>query len=70
MRGLRVRHGGRLYWIHYAIDAPRTAIILVGGDKVGNDWRYDTYAPLADRLYDGYVAQLRIECEPKHGKEL
>jgi hypothetical protein len=56
MRELRVQHAGQPYRILYAFDPLRTAILLIGGDKTGNDRWYDTYVPLADRLYDDHLA--------------
>ncbi len=32
----------------YAFDPGRTAILLIGGDKTGNDRFYEEYAPQAD----------------------
>jgi len=37
------------------------AILLVGGDKTGDDRFYETFIPIADRLYDEYVDELRRE---------
>lgn len=31
------------------------------GDKTGNDRFYDAYIPIADRLYDEYLEELRRE---------
>ena len=67
MRELRVQHAGRPYRILYAFDPLRTAILLIGGDKTGNDRWYDTYVPLADRLYDDHLAQLRREGKLPNG---
>ena len=39
----------------------RTAILLIGGDKTGNDRFYEQYVPLADALYDTYLEELRAE---------
>lgn len=39
----------------------RTAILLIGGDKAGNDRFYEEYVPVADDLYDKYLAELRQE---------
>jgi hypothetical protein len=61
MRELRVQHAGRPYRILYAFDSRRTAMLPIGGDKTGNDRWYDAYVPLADRLYDEHLAQLRKE---------
>jgi hypothetical protein len=61
MRELRIQHAGRPYRVLYAFDPRRTAILLIGGDKTGNDRWYDTYVPVADRLYDEHLEQLRRE---------
>ncbi|ETX02585.1 MAG: benzoate transporter, partial [Candidatus Entotheonella factor] len=39
----------------------RTAILLIGGDKTGNDRFYEIYTPIADRLYDDYLEERRQE---------
>src|SRR5688500_12129137 len=61
MRELRVQHAGRPYRVLYAFDPRRTAILLLGGDKTGNDHWYAENVPRADKLYDGYIAELRKE---------
>lgn len=61
MRELRVQHRGRPYRVLYAFDPRRKAILLIGGDKKGNDRWYEEYVPLADRLYDEPLAALRKE---------
>lgn len=42
-------------------DPRRSAILLLGGDKTGNDRRYDAHVPKADRLYDEYLEEIRRE---------
>ena len=42
-------------------DPRRTAILLIGGDKTGNDRFYEEFVPVADRLYDVYLDELRTE---------
>jgi hypothetical protein len=37
------------------------AILLIGGDKSGNDRWYETSVPVAERLYDEHLGQLRKE---------
>jgi hypothetical protein len=37
------------------------AILLIGGDKTGDDRWYDVNVPIADRLYDEHLVQLRRE---------
>jgi len=59
MRELRVQHEGRPYRILYAFDPRRSAILLLGGDKTGDDRWYDKHVPIADKLYDTHIAILR-----------
>jgi len=40
MRELRVQHAGRPYRVLYAFDPRRVAILLIGGDKTGDDRWY------------------------------
>lgn len=61
MRELRVQSGGRPIRVFYAFDPRRNAILLIGGDKTGQDRFYDIYVPIADGLYDVYVEELRKE---------
>ena len=35
--------------------------LLIGGDKTGNDRWYEVYVPIADKLYDAHLEQLRKE---------
>jgi hypothetical protein len=61
LRELRVQSGGRPLRILYAFDPRRTAILLIGGDKTGQERFYEIYVPVADRLYDTYLAELKAE---------
>ena len=61
MRELRVQSGGRPLRMFYAFDPRRVAILLIGGDKTGDDRFYDTSIPIADRLYETYLDELRRE---------
>lgn len=63
MRELRVQHQGRPLRILYAFDPLRHAILLLGGDKTGNDRWYEIHVPRADDLYDEHLEQLRMEGE-------
>ena len=55
MRELRVQHQGRPYRVFYAFDPLRRAILLIAGDKTGDDRFYQRMVPLADRLYDQHL---------------
>ena len=61
MRELRVQSGGRPIRVFYAFDPRRTSILLIGGDKTGNDRFYEEYVPRADALYDEHLEELRKE---------
>jgi len=61
LRELRIQFGGRPLRSLYAFDPRRRAILLIGGDKTGNDRWYEEYIPIADDLYDQYIDELRKE---------
>lgn len=61
MRELRTQHDGNPYRTLYAFDPRRTAILLIGGDKTGDDQWYERTVPVADRLYDKHLEQLKRE---------
>ena len=61
MKELRTQYRGKPYRTFFAFDPRRTAILLVGGRKGGDARFYERMIPLADRLYDQYLAELRKE---------
>ncbi|MCP1452816.1 type II toxin-antitoxin system RelE/ParE family toxin [Pseudomonas kilonensis] len=61
LRELRVQHAGRPYRVLYAFDPRCCAILLIGGDKTGQDRWYQQYVPLAERLYDEHLEVLKRE---------
>ena len=61
MRELRVQSRGRPLRIFYAFDPRRAAVLLIGGDKTGNDRFYDEFIPIADRIYDEHLDKLYEE---------
>jgi hypothetical protein len=61
MRELRVQSGGRPLRVFYAFDPRRSAILLIGGDKTGDDRFYERMVLIADQLYDVYIAEIRKE---------
>jgi len=61
MKELRTQCQGRPIRTFYAFDPRRSAILLIGGDKTGNDRFYEEMVPLADRLYDDHLRQLTEE---------
>lgn len=61
MRELRVQHQGEPYRILYCFDPRRIAVLLLGGNKQGNDRWYEENLPKADRLYDELLKELENE---------
>jgi hypothetical protein len=61
MRGLREQSGGRPIRVFYTFDPRRTAILLIGGDKPGDNRFYERMVPIADALYDAYINEIREE---------
>lgn len=61
MRELRIQSGGCPLRVFYAFDPRRTAILLIGGDKTGNNRFYEEYIPRADTLYDEHLQELKAE---------
>ncbi len=58
IRELRIQYRGRPIRVFNAFDPRRTAILLIGGDKTGNDRFYEEMIPTADRLYDEHLTGL------------
>ena len=61
MRELRVQSGGKPLRIFYAFDPLRSAILLIGGNKTGDNRFYKKMIPIADRLYDEHIVELKRE---------
>lgn len=69
MRELRPQSGGSPLRVFYAFDPRRSAILLIGGDKTGNDRFYEQFVPVADRLYDEHLREIKkTEREQTHGR--
>src|SRR5205814_782714 len=59
MKELRAKYRGAPYRMFFAFDPRRTAILLIGGCKSGEKRFYDRMIPIADDLFDTYLAELR-----------
>ncbi len=60
MRELRVQHSGKPYRILYAFDPRRVAVLLLVGNKAGNDRWYEENIPQADELYAEWLGGLGL----------
>lgn len=61
MKELVIQHAGDPYRVLYAFDPRRIAILLVGGNKTGNDRWYEEFVPQADRIYCDHLKALEKE---------
>jgi hypothetical protein len=61
MKEMRTQCQGHPLRTFFAFDPRRCAILLIGGDKTGNDRFYEQMIPLADRLFDAHLAELGKE---------
>jgi hypothetical protein len=60
-RELRIQHKGDPYRVLYAFDPRRAAILLMGGNKPGDNRWYERFVPIADKLYDEHLETLKKE---------
>jgi hypothetical protein len=63
MRELRAQVGGDPLRILYAFDPRRVAILLLGGDKTGEERWYEVHVPIADRLFEQHLKTIESEKE-------
>lgn len=63
LRELRVQHKGEPYRVLYAFDPLRSGILLIGGNKKGNDRWYKKMISIADKLYCRHIKSLNIKSE-------
>jgi hypothetical protein len=61
MRELRTQASGDPLRILYAFDRRRVSILLLGGDKSGDERWYETNVPIADRLFEQHLRDLDRE---------
>ncbi len=62
LKELRVQHAGDPYRILFIFDPLRQAVLLCGGNKVGDKRFYDRMIPIAEKSYRQYLKELN------HGK--
>lgn len=55
LRELRVQSGGRPLRVFYAFDPRRQAVLLLGGDKTGDNRFYEVSVPRAEALWEVYL---------------
>lgn len=58
MKELRTQSSGRPIRTFFAFDPRRMAILLIGGDKTGDNRFYEKMIPLADKLYKQHLEEI------------
>ena len=61
LRELRVQSNGRPFRILYAFDPIRSALLLLGGNKSGDDNWYFRNIPIAEQLFSQHLKELEQE---------
>lgn len=61
LRELRIQCGGDPYRVLYVFDPVRHALLLIGGNKTGDDAWYERNVPFAERLYKQHLKELEEE---------
>ena len=67
MRELRVQSRGHPLRVLYVFDPKRQAVLLVGGDKTGDDRFYEVEVPRAEKVYEKHLADEAAKDRPKQG---
>ncbi len=61
MMELRTQSGGKPLRTFVAFAPRHKGILLIGGDKTGDDRFYALMVPVADRLFDDYLREIEKE---------
>jgi hypothetical protein len=69
MRELRIQHEGRPYRVLYAFDPARSALLILGGDKTGDELWYERMVPKADAIYAAHLKVLQKERQKAEKKK-
>ena len=57
LRELRIQSRGRPLRIFHAFDRRRQAVLLIAGNKAGDDRFYGVFVPKAERRWEEYLAE-------------
>ena len=64
LRELRIQSQGRPLRVLYKFDPKRQAVLLVGGDKTGDDRFYERMVPIAEQLWADYLEETGMKEKP------
>jgi hypothetical protein len=65
LRELRTQAEGDPLRTLYAFDPSRQAVLLIGGDKTGDDRFYERMIPIAERIWGHYLEETAQKKKPK-----
>ena len=57
LRELRIQHAGEPYRVLYAFDPKRNALLLLGGNKTGENRWYEVNVPRAEKFFAQYLRE-------------
>jgi hypothetical protein len=69
LKELRIQNKNRVFRIFFAFDPERDIILLIGGDKKGDNRFYETMLRKSERLYELHLSQLRRMKDEKSNKK-
>ena len=55
LRELRIQSKGHPIRVFYAFDPVRNTVLIIGGDKTGDNRFYERLVPLAERIWKEYL---------------
>ena len=61
LRELRIQSKGRRLRVFYRFDPKRQAVLILGGDKTGNDSFFLEFIRQAEKLWDDYLNEIQEE---------
>ena len=68
LRELRKKSGRHQLRVLYAFDPRRDAVLLIGGDKTGDDRLYESHVPRAEQVWERYLAEQRRQREKEKAR--
>ena len=63
-RELRKAAGPHVLRIIYAFDPDRDAVLIIGGDKAGDNRFYERIIPKAETIWEQYLREREVEKKP------
>jgi hypothetical protein len=67
LKELRAQHEGRPYRMFFVFDPQRAALLLIGGDKTGNNRFYEEMIPKAEAIYAQRLREMDREDKDRKG---